>query len=323
MMKTKFQALYIANFIVLGLLTSTQTSLFRANPMSLGTEVRVGSDLAPTLITRQGFKTPGSQLKSSLDDWNKALVHFSGLELLARSLNSGRIMKPIENSARSKVEVSSKPPAPPDTGTPTGNPKPGTTRPEANCPAMEPPLTALVANNGSDYTLSEYPTFWFYIPYAPEDISTIEFLLLDSKERKTIYKTGVKLTEKPGIIQVTIPAKPQYALQLQANYRWRLNLDCQPDTTDEPDLVVDGWIQRQPSNSQLENQLEAVQSQEYLVYREQEIWYDAIANLAELYFANPEDGNLQEAWANLLASLGLAGVAQEPFVQSELVVVED
>jgi len=296
-MKTKFEALYVANFIVLGLLPSTQPSLFRANSTSLGTDIRVSSDLTPHLINRQIFKTSSSQPKSSLYDSNKALVHF--------------------------LSGQAKPPAPPDTGTPTGNPKPGTTRPEANCQTMEPPLTALVANNGSDYTLSEYPTFWFYIPYAPEDISSIEFLLLDSKERKTIYKTGVKLTEKPGIIQVTIPNQPQYALQAQANYRWRLNLDCKPDTTDEPDLVVDGWIQRQPSNSQLENQLEAVQPQEYIVYREQEIWHDAIANLAELYFANPEDDSLQEAWTNLLESVGLAGVAQQPFVPSELVLPED
>ncbi|NER52222.1 MAG: DUF928 domain-containing protein, partial [Symploca sp. SIO1A3] len=55
----------------------------------------------------------------------------------------------------------------------------------------------------------------------------------------------------------------------------------------------------------------------------QEIWHDAIANLAELYFANPEDDSLQEAWTNLLESVGLAGVAQKPFVSSELVVSED
>jgi len=256
MMKTKFEAWYVVNFIVLGFFPSTQPFMVRANPINLGTEAKIISKL----------------------------------------------------------------PAPPDTGTPTGNPKPGTTRPEANCHETETPLTALVANNGSDYTLSEYPTFWFYIPYAPEDIGSIEFLLLDRKERKTIYKTGVKLTEKAGIIQVTIPAKPQYALKLQENYRWRLNLDCKSNATDEPDLVVDGWIQRQPSNPQLENQLEAVQPQEYIAYSEEDIWYDAIANLAELYFANPEDGNFQDDWTNLLESLGLAEVAEKPFAQSELVV---
>jgi hypothetical protein len=39
---------------------------------------------------------------SSKDDWIRVLVHLSGLELLARSLNSGRIMSVIENSARSQ-----------------------------------------------------------------------------------------------------------------------------------------------------------------------------------------------------------------------------
>jgi len=46
-----------------------------------------------------GVKTPGSQLKSSKDDWTRVSVHLSGLELLAQSLNSGRISEPVENRA--------------------------------------------------------------------------------------------------------------------------------------------------------------------------------------------------------------------------------
>ena len=65
-----------------------------------------------------------------------------------------------------------------------GTPTPATTRGDtwANCPKTPKPLTALLANNGSDFTLSEYPTFWFYIPYAPERIGYMEFLLLDVED---------------------------------------------------------------------------------------------------------------------------------------------
>ena len=75
---------------------------------------------------------------------------------------------------------SQKPPKPPNTGTPSGNPRPGTTRPETNCPQTPQPLTALVANNGRDLTYSKFPTIWFYIPYTSEQISEMEFFLFDA-----------------------------------------------------------------------------------------------------------------------------------------------
>ncbi|HBL11617.1 MAG TPA: hypothetical protein DD379_09455 [Cyanobacteria bacterium UBA11162] len=214
-------------------------------------------------------------------------------------------------------------PEPPETGTPSGDPTPGTTRPEATCPETSKPLTALLANNGSDFTVSEYPTFWFYVPYAPNQISTIEFLLLDERERKTIYQTSVKLTERPGLIKITIPSEPQYALKLNENYRWRLNLDCEPDTTVEPDLMLNGWIQRIPITSQLENQLEAVKPKEYIAYQDNGIWYDAITNLAQLHSADPENREFAQDWANFLESLGSNWVIQEPFVDSVLLPLED
>jgi hypothetical protein len=76
-------------------------------------------------------------------------------------------------------------------------------------------------------------------------------------------------------------------------------------------------------NSKLENQLNSGKYQEYIVYRENGIWYDAITNLAELYSANPENRELAQAWANLLESLGYAWVVQEPFVKSDLLPLKD
>jgi hypothetical protein len=207
--------------------------------------------------------------------------------------------------AETKRQNSSEPPPAPNTGTPTGNPTPGTSRPEATCPQTNKPLTALVANKGSDYTRSEYPTFWFYVPYAPEQISNMEFLLLNGKENQTVYQTTIRLVQKSGIIKITIPSLPQYALKVNGNYRWYFMLDCKPDRNDEPDRVINGWIQRKATNSQ------------------QKFWYDTITNLAEQYEATPEKTEIKENWANLLKSLGYGWVVPEPFVDSELVPLSD
>ena len=212
-------------------------------------------------------------------------------------------------------------PKPPLTGTPSGDPTPAATRPpETSCPETPKPLTALLANNGSDFTLSEYPTFWFYIPYPLQRIGYMEFLLRDAQEDRIVYHQALKLTDRPGFIQLPIPPDPQYALEVNKNYRWHfnLNLDCA-----EPYFVVQGWIRRVPMTSQLENQLEALKPQEYLAYQEGGIWYDAIANLAQLHFANPKNQELSSAWSKLLESLHLAGVSEEPLVNSELLPPKD
>ena len=213
-------------------------------------------------------------------------------------------------------------PQPPDTGTPSGNSTPAITRPEITCHETDRPLTALLANNGSDFTIAEYPKFWFYIPYASEEISYMEFLLLNDTERQTIYHTAVKLRERPGSIEIAIPAEPQYALKVNENYRWRFNLDCEPNPTTEPDLVLNGWVRRIPLTPELENQLEAVKPKQYSIYRDNFIWYDAIALLAELHFAEPENQEWSDAWANLLQSLDLEWVIPEPFAESELLPPE-
>ena len=212
-------------------------------------------------------------------------------------------------------------PTPPKTGTPSGNPRPGTTRPALNCPKTQIPLTASVANNGSDFTASEQPTLWFCLPYGSEQISNLEFLLLDEHERQTIYRASIKLANQPGIIKVTIPAAPQSALVLNQNYRWRLNLDCAPDTTIEPDLVVDGWIRRIAVNAQAQHQANTA-LQAYSTYVKNGIWYDAITYLAEQHFANPKDTQLNTAWAELLQNLGFAEIEKSPLVNSDLVPTE-
>jgi hypothetical protein len=193
-------------------------------------------------------------------------------------------------------------PTPPNTGTPKGSPTPGTTRPQAVCPKTKKPLTALVANNNNDYTLSAYPTFWFYVPYASEQISSLEFILLDGLERETIYQADVKLTDKPGIIKVTLPSQESYALKVQENYRWYLMLNCKPHNSEEPDLVVNGWIQRVKATQSPENS----------------IWYDKINNAAQAYFTNPDSQESNQVWNDILKTLGYQWIIQEPLVDSSL-----
>ena len=148
-----------------------------------------------------------------------------------------------------------------------------------------------------------------------ENCCYMEFLVQDAKENQTVYHQAVKLTDKPGMIKISIPANREYALKLNHNYRWHFNLklDCADSY-----LVVQGWIRRVQLTSELKNQLETVSSGQYLAYQKGGIWYDAIANLAVLYFANSDDQELSLAWTQLMESLNLSWVREEPLVNSEL-----
>jgi hypothetical protein len=185
-------------------------------------------------------------------------------------------------------------------GTNKGSSTPGGVRnPESNCPATAIPLIAVNHNQGSDLTIYPNPTLWFYIPYNSEQISQIQFLLLDERERKTIYTTKIMLKNKPGFIKIKIPL--EFGLQENQQYRWRLNLDCQPDETEEPDVSVDGWIKRVSVNPEMK----LTDSPNYTTYRENGLWHDAITNLAESHFADPENENLTKDWSNLLQDLNI------------------
>ncbi|MEM7761459.1 MAG: DUF928 domain-containing protein, partial [Cyanobacteria bacterium P01_A01_bin.40] len=165
-----------------------------------------------------------------------------------------------------------------------------------------------------DWTVKEYPTFLFYVPYSAPEISLMEFLLLDETQTQTIYHAPIETSQQSGIVQIQLPKEASQALAVNTTYHWRLNLDCEPDQTIVPDLVLQGWIRRIPLDAEIANQLQSAKSPAYLVYQRQGIWYDAISNLAESYFADPENSTLAQAWTDTLKSFEIDWIIGEPLV---------
>ncbi|MDY6781727.1 MAG: DUF928 domain-containing protein [Cyanobacteriota bacterium] len=201
--------------------------------------------------------------------------------------------------------------------TPRGDTTPGTTRPESACKPTSRPLEAIVANQGQDWTTSPHPTFLFYIPYNPEEINSITFSLNKTEGEtiyeivETIYRTNVKLTETSGIIKITIPAQPEYALESGELYKWYLTVDCKSEQFDEidpgiPDLFVKGWVRRLPIDSE-----------------EGIFWQDEVVRLAELYFSEPENSEYKENWEQFLQDFNMEVSIEVPLVDFSLVPPED
>jgi hypothetical protein len=205
----------------------------------------------------------------------------------------------------SSLKIAALPPAP-DTGTPDTGQTPGGTRsPEqmGACKQTSKQLTALVPEKGNQgLTTAEYPVLWFYIPYAAEDIHSIEFSVheREKEDTATFYRTSLQLTKTPGVIGIPLPSTPEYSLKLNESYHWYFKVNCDPQEQPEKAIVLDGWVTRvQPSPK-----LVGV------------IWYDELTNRAKRYLSEPQNTQVKNAWAELLKAVGLEELAQAPLFDS-------
>lgn len=199
------------------------------------------------------------------------------------------------------------PPPPPRTPPPDNRRVPGGGLDPTNpfCKKTNKSLTAFVPTKNPVLTTSEHPTFWFYVPYAPENINSGEFSLVTQDGKQRIYRASIKLPRVPGIVSISLPPSSEYALKEGEFYRWYLKLNCEPYTRSQPDLVVSGWVQRVALTPERQRQINTLTS---------DIWYDALTNLANRRLASPQDEALKNEWIRLLESAQLENFAQEPLV---------
>lgn len=256
----------------------------------------------------------------SLDDFTSVQAQPTELKYPALSISVKQNAEPSPdgggrqpNSGRGKgggSYVRFVPPPPSGAGAPRGRRSGGAGRDD--CPAVDRPLTALMPDNNLGLTVTESPTFWFFVPQLPAIARSGEFVLQDEKHND-VYRTPFKLSEKRGIVSIRLPSNPQSSLKKDQMYRWHFRIYCQQQTTSEY-FWVEGWVKQVALNPTLENQLEAAKPQDYIAYAENGIWYEALTKLAELRLSDPQNATLTENWAQLLRTVGLEEFAKEPLL---------
>ena len=171
------------------------------------------------------------------------------------------------------------------------------------CPPVNPNLTALIPTSNWGKTLSDRPTFWFYLPYSPQQIPVGEFVLQD-ENRNDIYRTSFTLTKSQGYASISIPQQ-EAPLEVGKWYRWYFKLYCKQQKISSP-IFVQGWVQRVASDPTLEHQLNAAAPREDLVYATNQIWYDAVDHLAKKRLENPTSVELENDWNQLMSAKGVS-----------------
>ncbi|MCT7954853.1 DUF928 domain-containing protein [Laspinema palackyanum] len=194
-----------------------------------------------------------------------------------------------------------------------------------NCPKSASGMIALVPENNLGLTLSDTPTFLFYVPKIEEASSgpiEMEFLLVDESDPENvqeIYQHRVPLPAGGGTIALTLPDDENLPpLQVNQLYSWYFSLICNPKASDPSILSLGGWIERVEPSPTLTQELEQLTSRDRIAVYEREIlWFDAIGTLAQLLQDNPNDPILRPKWNALLESINLSEVAQAPFLNWE------
>ncbi|BAZ10739.1 hypothetical protein NIES4071_25620 [Calothrix sp. NIES-4071] len=201
-------------------------------------------------------------------------------------------------------------------GAPTDRRGAGT---RGECPAVSMASTGLVpivSSNNSKYvignTATEYPTFWFYIPYNAQNINSVKFAVIDDKDQSlTKEPIPVNISGTPGIISFTLP-KTEQPLKPGQDYHWYLLIDCNPQSRSE-DVAIEGLVRLEPPDAEFKKRLEvATEREKAALYAQQGYWYDTITTLGILRRQQPKDTTLIEDWKTLLNSQELTDIAAEP-----------
>jgi hypothetical protein len=175
---------------------------------------------------------------------------------------------------------------------------------------LEPiPLVPVDSQMGE--TAAEYPTFFWYMPEtsAPE----VEFVLQDEND-KVVYKVTYTLAKSaeggtisaPGLMSLTLPAFANLSpLEIGKEYKWQVVLICNSPYHDN-DVVRGASIKRVAADPALALRIQQATPQERVaLYKDAQLWHDAVSTLVELQRTRPDDTNLAVTWDRLLSSAGL------------------
>lgn len=194
-------------------------------------------------------------------------------------------------------------------GRPSGRTATGS---RGDCPQVHVPLTALIPTNDQGLTVAEYPHLWIFVPYQSNNIASGEFVLQD-KQNNDVYRSNFTLSQAPGIVNISLEkAKP---LQINQEYQWFFKLYCSQEKLSSP-LFVKGWVQRIAKNPQLEQKLATATTpqQRSTIYYENNIWYEAVTELALDNPIKPQKNNLPNDWVKLLKRADLEYLISQPVV---------
>ncbi|MDZ7958402.1 MAG: DUF928 domain-containing protein [Aulosira sp. DedQUE10] len=174
-------------------------------------------------------------------------------------------------------------------------------------------IPLIPTNKEAQYTTKEHPTFFFYIPKASRTVTGLEFVLRDDENIDPLYKEAFKPFEQAGIVAITLKGD-QPLLKAGKEYTWAFSMICDPNSRDR-DLYLEGKIQlMQDENIAAQLQETPTPLDRAVLYATAGFWENALSILAGLRRQSPNDPQVKQYWSDLLKSVKLDAVADQPLL---------
>ncbi|WP_421654380.1 DUF928 domain-containing protein [Leptothermofonsia sp. ETS-13] len=188
---------------------------------------------------------------------------------------------------------------PPNRGTPRGTVGTGS---RGDCLSTTKPLTLLAGGQGLEQTVSGHPTFWVYVPYAPDETTSGEFSLQEGEEE--VYRAPFQLPPSPGIVSIVLPNSVA-PLQPGKEYRWYVDINCpsRKPSRNSTSVSVTGIVKRVAMSATLAEDLGNAKTplQRAASYARHGLWFDTLTELAHLRLKQPHNHEARQAWIELFS----------------------
>ena len=181
---------------------------------------------------------------------------------------------------------------------------------EACVKSKTPALTVMAPNNNLWTTISATPTLFWYVP--PNNAESANFEIFDN-DGEEFYQTSLPLKGTSGVVKLSVP--PTVSLETGKTYRWRLRLVCDAEGGGL-EQTVGGVIKRTELSSTQKSQVATARQplQKVEAYAKAGVWQETLMTLAQLRQDRPNDRTIEKAWKELLNSVGLDAIADQPLV---------
>jgi hypothetical protein len=170
-------------------------------------------------------------------------------------------------------------------------------------------VLALTPSTNEGYTLSEHPSFFFYLPQS--SARSVQFILTDEDD-KEVFKTTYDATGEAGIISIRLPSDSAVRpLKVGKLYKWKFDLICDPT---DPTATIRryGWVERKGDAALQAKISQAKPEERPELYAEAGIWFDTLDSLYQLRREKPSNQNFQANWVSVLESVNLGVIAKDP-----------
>ena len=122
------------------------------------------------------------------------------------------------------------------------------------------------------------------------------------KAIRDVYRTSMALPSTSKILEIKLPPQVENGLMIGQKYHWYVKAFCGDEREKSGYVFVDAWIERVAVTSKLESLLNAENANRYQIFRNHNLWHDAIDVVAEKRQNSRES---YSQWNKLLNTLGL------------------